>query len=255
MQTTCPQIGDTVELAAYPGQRFECLGFDQNGIVVAPLRGSGLVTNAAGMLATPAGAPAGATPEADLRAYVTTKVAESNQKLDFTLELITTLGHNQGQLDLWSNLYVGAPIPPGYGGGERGRVSYEMLNQQIEAWRVARDLTFNNLVQQGANFANAVVGALLALSDYLLGPTPDKAFAQGMRDQLGRLAEVVNELAKITGDRLALILTDYREQLKRVDLGLGKLGIAPLKVPEGAGFGLMVLAVIAAVAFGFSAGR
>lgn len=256
MQTTCPQIGDTVEIAAYPGQRFECLGFDQNGIVVAPIRGSGLVTNVAGMIATPAGLSDKAKASNDDYARIAKiAIARDDAQRAYTtaLEFITTLGRDQGQLDLWMSLGVGDRIPPGYG---EGLVSFEMLTGQRDNWRLARDRSLENLVQIGYVFLGKLVNAFAALADYLIdSPTPDKALAAEERSKLAPMVPAAEEIGKVAGTRLADVLSAYRDQLKRVDFGLAKVNVPPLKIPEGAGFGLLVLAVIAAAAFGFSAGR
>lgn len=261
MQTTAPRAGDTVALAEYPGALFEVVGFEQNGgLVVTPVTGSGLVTNVAGMVASPAPAPAGAPApkagdDADYARLAKIAVARDEAARAYTtaLNFITQLGHDQGQLDLWMSLGVGQRIPPGYGDGF---ISYEMLTAQRDNWRLARDRSLENLVQIGYVFLGKLVAAFAALGDYLIdSPAPDKVVATQYRNELAPMARAADEIGKVAGTRLAEVLAVYREQVKRVDFGLNKLNIAPLKVPEGAGWGLLALAAIAAAAFGFAAGK
>lgn len=178
---------------------------------------------------------------------ITSSIEDTEQAADFAQELITQLGHDRGQLDMWLALGIGDLVPPGYEHNEGDRISYEMLTAQRDNWAVAVDRTLATLVEQGTTLLLKIINTLDLMISYLLeAGTPDREAIIRFRDQLTPIVNAAETVATIAKTQLQEVLAAYRERLKRLDIDLEKLGIPPLNPSDPPNWIIIALAALAA---------
>lgn len=180
---------------------------------------------------------------------ITSSMEDTDRAADFAMELITQLGHDRGQLNMWLALGVGDLVPDGYSHNEGDRISYEMLTAQRDNWSLAVDRTLRNLVDQGHTLLLKIIGTLDLLILYVAqNPSEEsRSVVLGFRDKLEPITAAAEVIAEVASSQLSEVLAAYRERLRRFNFDLDSLNIPPFNPTQPLNW--MVIALVALVGY------